>query len=163
MHSPKCVMFVNDGSHFTLSGAKPKTIWVTLAMSGIEDFDLFATPIHEYCRPSIASGITPVAPPRAPVMGTAFGRRMFPPPVGKRGVRPFDEVWVFTKGGLVNVNMQSGPYCNLYGLTEPAAARSSIRRRTARATVPRPARHLFVWAESAVRMRIRPSPLMGVY
>jgi hypothetical protein len=48
---------------------------------------------------------------------------MFPPPVGKRGVRPFDEVWVFTKGGLVNVNMQSGPYCNLYGLTEPAAAR----------------------------------------
>ena len=67
MHSPKCVMFVNDGSHFTLSGAKPKTIWVTLAMSGIdEDFDLFATPIHEYCRPSIASGnITPVAPPRA--------------------------------------------------------------------------------------------------
>ena len=50
---------------------------------------------------------------------------MFPPPVGKRGVRPFDEVWVFTKGGLVNVNMQSGPYCNLYGLTEPAAARSS--------------------------------------
>ena len=66
MHSPKCFMFVNDGSHFTLSGAKPKTIWVTLAMSGIdEDFDLFATPIHEYCRPSIASGITPVAPPRA--------------------------------------------------------------------------------------------------
>ena len=119
-------MFVNDGSHFTLSGAKPKTIWVTLAMSGIdEDFDLFATPIHEYCRPSRASGITPVAPPRASVMGTAFGRRMFPPPVGKRGVRPFDEVWVFTKGGLVNVNMQSGPYCNLYGLTEPAAARSS--------------------------------------
>ena len=32
---------------------------------------------------------------------------MFPTPVGKRGVRPFDEVWVFTKGGLVNVNMQS--------------------------------------------------------
>ena len=35
-------------------------------MSGTnEDFDLFAMPIHEYCRPSIASGITPVAPPRA--------------------------------------------------------------------------------------------------
>ena len=66
MHFPTSVIFVNDGKHVTLSGAKSPKVWVTLAMSGIdEDFDLFATPIHEYCRPSIASGITPVAPPRA--------------------------------------------------------------------------------------------------
>ena len=95
-------------------------------------------------------------------MGTAFGRRMFPTPVGKRGVRPFDEVWVFTKGGLVNVNMQSGPYCNLYGLTEPAAARSSY------GVVPpgrqyRGPRGTYLFGRNAVRMRIRPSPLMGVY
>ena len=159
-------MFVNDGSHFTLSGAKPKTIWVTLAMSGIdEDFDLFATPIHEYCRPSRASGITPVAPPRASVMGTAFGRRMFPPPVGKRGVRPFDEVWVFTKGGLVNVNMQSTVH------TVICMVSPNPRRLVPRYGVVPPGRQYrgprgtYLFGRNAVRkrMRIRPSPLMGVY
>ena len=56
MHFPTSVIFVNDGSkgtdgrHVTLSGAKSPKVWVTLAMSGtdLEDFDLFATPIHEY-------------------------------------------------------------------------------------------------------------------
>ena len=50
MHFPTSVIFVNDGRHVTLSGAKSPKVWVTLAMSGtdLEDFDLFATPIHEY-------------------------------------------------------------------------------------------------------------------
>ena len=69
MHLPTSVLFVNDDSHVTLSGAKSKTIWVTLAMSGIDevldDFDMFATPIHEDDGPSRGSGLTPVAPPRA--------------------------------------------------------------------------------------------------
>ena len=65
MHLPTSVLFVNDDSHVTLSGAKSKTI----AMSGIDevldDFDMFATPIHEDDGPSRGSGLTPVAPPRA--------------------------------------------------------------------------------------------------
>ena len=46
MHFPTSVIFVNDGRHVTLSGAKSPKVWVTLAMSGIdEDFDLFAKPV----------------------------------------------------------------------------------------------------------------------
>ena len=55
------VLFVNDGSHDTLWGAKSKT------MAGIdevlEDFDMFATPIHD--GPSIGSVLMPVAPRRS--------------------------------------------------------------------------------------------------
>ena len=37
-----------------------------LNMSGLQEFDLVATPIHEYYGPSIGSTVlTPVAPPRA--------------------------------------------------------------------------------------------------
>ena len=54
-------------SHFRGSrGAKPQNIWVTLqSMSGFDEFDLVATPIHEFDVPSIGSVLTPVAPRRS--------------------------------------------------------------------------------------------------
>ena len=46
------------------SGAEPKLLGdFELNMSGIEEFDLIATPNHEYYGPSIGSVLTPVAPP----------------------------------------------------------------------------------------------------
>ena len=41
----KSFIFVNDGRHITLSGAKSPKVWVTLAMSGIDED--FSTPRRE--------------------------------------------------------------------------------------------------------------------
>ena len=62
--------FVNDGRHVTLSATEVPSQNILgefeLNMSGLEEFDLVATPIHEYSGPSIGSTVlTPVAPPRA--------------------------------------------------------------------------------------------------
>ena len=62
--------FVNDGRHVTLSATEVPCQNILgdfeLNMSGLQEFDLVATPIHEYYGPSIGSTVlTPVAPPRA--------------------------------------------------------------------------------------------------
>ena len=66
MHFPTIFIFVNDGRHVTLSGAKSPKVWVTLAMLGtdLEDFDLFPPPVGP------------------PTVGKAAH-----PPSGKRGSR----------------------------------------------------------------------------
>ena len=62
--------FVNDGRHVTLSATEVPCQNILgdfeLNMSGLQEFDLVATPIHEYYGPSIGSTVlAPVAPPRA--------------------------------------------------------------------------------------------------
>ena len=62
--------FVNDGRHVTLSATEVPCQNILgdfeLNMSGLQEFDPVATPIHEYYGPSIGSTVlTPVAPPRA--------------------------------------------------------------------------------------------------